>query len=229
MSENQTRDKFEEGIFWELYLDLERQFENFLEYVPYMEGNENTYSFRLLNLVLSIGGYIDSAFKEMARFPRFSEDEACKNIQKRAREHLGIIASGVDAFDTIYGISTKKVSFKFIPKREEVTPFSRSVPEWWTFYNDLKHEVGFNIKKANLRNTRDALAGAFLLNVVHEPAVLRLHDYHVLRVRYAENEFGKSTRDSGFARDQIRKILFENNQKYAFVVETPVFEYRYEQ
>jgi len=47
-------DNFEKGIFWELYGDLERQFENFLDYVPYLEANENTYSFKLLNLILRL-------------------------------------------------------------------------------------------------------------------------------------------------------------------------------
>ncbi len=69
MSDNDHKiDKFEIGNFWELYKDLERQFEDFLEYVSYLEGNEETYSFRLANLILGIGGYVDSAFKEMARY-----------------------------------------------------------------------------------------------------------------------------------------------------------------
>jgi len=52
MSEK-IEDNFEKGIFWELYKDLERQFQNFLEYVPYLPGNETVYSFKLLNLILS--------------------------------------------------------------------------------------------------------------------------------------------------------------------------------
>jgi hypothetical protein len=62
---------FENGGYWEYYRDLERQFENFLEFVPYLSGNENTYSFRLANLILAIGAHIDSAFKEMARYSEF--------------------------------------------------------------------------------------------------------------------------------------------------------------
>jgi len=44
---------FANGGFWEHYKDLERQFENFLDYVPCFEDNENTYSFRLANLLLA--------------------------------------------------------------------------------------------------------------------------------------------------------------------------------
>ena len=44
---------FENGGFWEYYKDLERQFEDFLVFVPYLRGNEKTYSFKLLNIFLS--------------------------------------------------------------------------------------------------------------------------------------------------------------------------------
>ena len=46
---------FEVGYFWEYYRALERQFIDFLNYVPYMESNEDTYSFRLANIILAIG------------------------------------------------------------------------------------------------------------------------------------------------------------------------------
>jgi len=59
--------------------------EDFLEYVPYLEGNEKTYSFRLANLLLAIGAHVDSAFKEMARYRLFLENESCKEILRRAR------------------------------------------------------------------------------------------------------------------------------------------------
>lgn len=75
-----SQDKFENGYFWQLYRDLESQFQNFLEYVPYFEGNEKVYSFRLLNLVLCIGGHVDSALKEMARYPRFAGNKECMRI-----------------------------------------------------------------------------------------------------------------------------------------------------
>ena len=61
-------DNFQKGIFWEIYTDLEKQFQNFLEYVPYITENEKVVSFKLLNLIQSIGGHVDSTFKEMAKY-----------------------------------------------------------------------------------------------------------------------------------------------------------------
>ncbi len=219
---------FDNGGFWEYYKNLERQFEDFLEYVPYLEGNEDTYSFKLLSLILSIGGYIDSAFKEMVRFPKFSEDEGCKEILKRAEMKLGIIESGVKDFDKIYGLSTKVVTFKFIPERDDIKPFehqNQRLPDWWDFYNELKHDVGINLEKANLKNTRDALAAAFLLNVVHEPGALRLLNYDVLQrgISYENLKGIEVSLPTSFA-----KRCISEGEKFRGVVSTPIFIYDYE-
>ena len=86
-----VEDSFESGYLWELYMDLERQFENFLEYVPYIDGNESVHSFKLLNLITSIGGYVDSAFKEMARYPRFSDNKDCQRLSEGSQNRKRIL------------------------------------------------------------------------------------------------------------------------------------------
>jgi len=187
---DETKDNFENGIFWELYLDLERQFQNFLEYVPYLPDNEKTYSFKLLNLILSIGGHVDSAFKEMARYPKFSANDACKKILEKVKKKQTVpITLPLKAFEMEYKLSEKTILFKRLPERQNVTPFNprssrAQSPAWWKIYNGIKHDVGVNIKEANLQATRDALASAFLLNVIHIPAVLRLFEYNVYKISY---------------------------------------------
>jgi len=133
-------DNFEKGIFWELYGDLERQFENFLDYVPYLEANENTYSFKLLNLILSIGGHIDSAFKEMARYSEFSNNEDCGKILELLEKSEENLKEGkapitvpiwlpVKAFEKEYKISTRTIIFKRLPEREDIIPFKPHNPK----------------------------------------------------------------------------------------------------
>src|SRR4030042_747471 len=109
---------FENGGFWEYYKDLERQFEEFLEYVPYLKVNE---------------------------------------------------------------IRSKQVIFKCLPERIPITPFKETKPEWWDFYNDIKHDITPSFSKANLKNVRDALAGAFLLNVVFESSINRLEKHGIVK------------------------------------------------
>ena len=228
-------DNFENGIFWALYKDLERQFETFLAYVPYLGQNEGVCSFKLLNLILSIGGHIDSAFKEMARHPDFADSEDCReilNIIKQSEENIKEGKSpktvpiwlSLRAFEKEYKISKRKVKFKCLPKMEDVTPFEphnseTKAPEWWEIYNGLKHDVSLNIRKANLRNTRDALAAAFLLNVSHKPAILRLYDYNIMRPQLREGLHGKKI---GVTRTSVIKML-ENEGICPGFTETPLF------
>lgn len=230
--------KFETGIFWELYSDLERQFQNFLEYVPF-HNNEYTYSFKLLNLILSIGGHIDSAFKEMARYSDFSTNKNCEKILRILRESEENVKKGkppkpvgislpLKAFDKEYGIFKEKIIFKCQPEGELITPFLRhnpktGAPEWWEVYNELKHDVGINIEKANLRNTLHALAGACLLNVRHIPAVFRLYDSGLLKLRWAEKFYGKPACEE-ILREQVKDML---GKESPFYVETPLFIYNY--
>lgn len=179
-------DNFENGYFWEYYMDLERQFIDFQNYVPYLEGNENVYSFRLLNLFLSIGSHVDSAFKEIFRSTDFS--------RKYSEIYEKIIASKASIKDyrileSEFCLSDRPVIFKRLPEQEILFPFKefkQKSPEWWKNYNDIKHEFSVNFTKANFKNVRDALAGAFLINLVHKPAILRLYEYGIAKNKYHE-------------------------------------------
>lgn len=232
-------DNFENGIFWELYQDLERQFLNFLEYVPYLEGNEDVYSFKLLNLILSIGGHIDSAFKEMAYYPGFSINEGAQKILNILKESEKNVKEGktprtvpiglpLEVFNKEYRISKEKIIFKRLPEGELITPFHpcnprTKAPEWWEIYNSLKHHVSINLKKANLRNTLHALAGAFLLNVRHIPAFMRLYDAGLLRIGCGEKLAGKPACEE-ILREQVQIMVGENSPLF---VESSLFTYNY--
>ena len=105
-----------------------------------------------------------------------------------------------------------------------VQPFSppveeERIPQWWFFYNDLKHDVSFNIKEANLRNTRDALAGAFLLNVVHFPSIERLCKHKLIKSDFRPNVVVCQT-----LMEQLEK-----KRDYWAHIETPIFRYDYDQ
>jgi len=233
------KDNFEKGIFWELYKDLERQFQNFLEYVPYLNGNENVYSFRLLNLILSIGGHVDSAFKEMARYPLFSDNHDCKKILEKLRKSADNVEKGgrplpvsirlcLKAFDKVYKLSKKKVMFKRLPKWEKVQPFKphnrkTNAPEWWGIYNGLKHDVSINIRNANLQITMNALASAFLLNVIHIPGYIWLYHYGVAKPSLRGAAY--FTADVEKAREKIEEFAREEKEYFFGFVETPLFIY----
>ena len=167
-------------------MDLERQFIDFTKYVPYLDGNENVYSFRLVNLILAIGAHVDSVFKEMFRCSDFSTKYP--DILKKINDGKATITDYRE-IEKEYYISKRKVVFKRLPERETIFPFQQfgtKSPDWWSAYNKIKHEFSQNFKMATLKTARDALACAFLLNVVHKPAILRLFEYGVVKSKYPE-------------------------------------------
>ncbi len=219
---------FENGGYWEYYKDLERQFEDFLEYVPYLEGNEKTYSFRLANLLLVIGAHVDSAFKEIFKWSAFSKKYE-KILEKINAGKANI--TDYRKLEPEYNLSKRELIFKCLPDRETVIPFrgfDTESPKWWRDYNKIKHEFSLNFYKANLKTTRDALAGAFLLNAIHEPASLRLFDYGLLEPKYEPESYF-----------EIKYPIFKGHKmppeypvgkeiEDPFVIETPLFIYDYE-
>jgi hypothetical protein len=229
------KDLFQRGYFWEYYLDLERQFADFLNYVPYLDGNQNVYSFKLANLILSIGAHIDSALKEMLKCREFSEQysEIIKKIENKG-------ATIIDYYPIAekYCLSERKVEFKRLPEPEVILPFQDYVknanetktPLWWKVYNNVKHEFGLNFKEANLVNAKNALAGAFLINVVHKPAIKKLFSMRVAkplrRTFDVEYEIGLLEERASF--EGLEKILDDTIYPPLYV-ETPLFFFNYEQ
>lgn len=221
---------FENGGYWEYYKDLERQFENFLEYVPYLSGNEKTYSFRLANLLLATGAHIDCAFKEIAKYPEFSTKypEIANKSKPTIADYYPLALE--------YALSQRKVMFKRLPEQEQITPFQQYIkteekietPTWWKVHNQVKHHFSENFDKANLQNVRDALAGAFLLNVIHTPSYVWLMECRVITPRIKSKAIGVNA--FMISKDWISKFKAKgaSAKKYG-VIETSLFYYEYYQ
>ena len=226
---------FENGGFWEYYRDLERQFENYLDYVPYLKGNENTYSFRLANIILAIGAHIDSAFKEIAKYTvRFGKYPEILNQKTKRGKHRKPTMKDYYPISEEYNLTEEFVTFKCLPDRENVTPFEQynrkseeNYPYWWTDYNKIKHNFSDSFKKATLQTVRDALAGAFLLNVIHEPAADRFRRYKLLIPKYAPRGY-QQIYDKFRGRSIQPVFVSDLSSVDPYRIETPLFIYDYE-
>jgi len=183
--EVQNLDIFERGLAWKVFSEVEKEFVSFLEIIPFVPKHEKVYSFKLLNLILSIGSHVDNIFKAMGAYPKFRNKPSIKKMLKKPE-----ITTYGTAFESIYHLSSKRVSVKSEPIPSvrtyyaEWIPFAgfqKKSPSWWKAYNDLKHTwfQGEMIQKANVKNTLRALAGLFLLIVRHESSWNRLVDYGV--------------------------------------------------
>lgn len=162
---------------------MEDDFIRFMEYVPYTANNAKVYSPKLIALLLQICGYIDTIFKEMAKFKEFQSIQECQDINALANnDYIGFdIKLAKSAFEKIYNLSSNNGA-KLIAKLDwmgdkELTPFAnfssktKVSPSWWEDHQKVKHFWATAIQKANMDNTLEALSGAFLLNAVHYPSI----------------------------------------------------------
>ncbi|MDQ1279620.1 MAG: hypothetical protein QG670_882 [Thermoproteota archaeon] len=156
---------------------MESELVHYFEYVPYTEKNKNVYSPKLLALLLQICGYIDTVFKEMAKYQEFQKIQECQEINKLEKKDYKRynIKYARKAFEKIYKLSSNNGGYLVAKLSwigdKEIIPFKAFAtyksPEWWHSYNNVKHTWSKALEKANIENVLEALSGAFLLNVVH--------------------------------------------------------------
>jgi hypothetical protein len=243
MKEDDIGSAFEKGLCWTLYRYHKRDLLRFFEYVPCTEGNQLTYSPKLLDLLMRVCGYMDDVFKQMLVFKDFTE--AQKEIVERAKskvENHNIFVAR-DAFEPIYRLSSncdaKPVAKSGWFGEKELRPFEKfglsgydekCLPDWWHSYNNVKHHWSSSIEQANIVNVLNALAGAFLLNAVHYPSVEYLWDQRVLvpEHRIHRGYDDKAFFYTDFDRDLEDAIRKSSRLPFGHKVETPLFRYRYQ-
>jgi len=216
---------------------MEADFVHFMDFVPYTNQNKAIYSPKLLAMILQICGYIDTVFKEMAKFKSIRKIPMCEKINSLERQNYRSydITLARDAFETIYNLSINNGG-KLIAKLDwvgdkELTPFSNFAqnrsPQWWYDYNNLKHNWASTIRRANMDNALEALAGAFLLNAVHYPSIRHLWKLGILKpIVKSGNEFAETYLPEKVFDDILKKSVSSlKSFNYSHMVETELFLY----
>lgn len=183
-------------LLWEEdYLQREKEFIDFIKYVPPIENQKSVWSLKLANQLILIGSSIDSFFKqampfylnesietkyksrwdniqtidrELELFQRLEVSNKKMNIKLR-RLNMGDFR---DLFEEYYNQLSKHAVYLLITK-EKIIPFkewgSGKSLSWWDAYTDLKHNRFKNRKSATVKNVLNGLAALFLLNVYYAP------------------------------------------------------------
>lgn len=168
---------------WEEYNYLEKDFMNYLRYVPLVKEHDYVWSLYLGDLLIRTGSILDSFFRR-AIFG--SELDIIPDIERtRALDDIRInIGTYRKIFDPFYNLSSKNIYE--LPKFNTLTPFFKWKNEkpddklfWWDAYNEVKHDRFGNQKKATLKATVYALSALFILNVIHLGTMPVLVDYGV--------------------------------------------------
>lgn len=150
------------NTYWNYYVQLEN---DFFSYSPYCEidpCNDNAFSVKYLQLILSVCSEIDSI---------------CKTLCKILDENLNLDTAGMYDYMPILNknfptFATEKVeilNYKYRDLQPWKSIARGHVPNWWQCYNEIKHHRDEqrngkeNYKYANQKNTLEALCALYIL------------------------------------------------------------------
>jgi hypothetical protein len=166
-------------IVWEMYQLLEKDFLNYLDYVPLDPQHYNVWSYPLGNLLNNIGSCVDSFFKNAIYCESLDDYSDITDLRQRDHHNMGTYRT---IFETQYKISDKKIFD--LKTYSPIIPFSEwktdNPPDWWNKYTDIKHDRFRNKEKATLKATLDALGALFVLFLTHKETLYVLIDNDVI-------------------------------------------------
>lgn len=145
-------------IYWNYYLQLEN---DFFSYIPYCEldtANDNAFSVKYLQLLLSICGEIDSICKTFCK----TMDESLDLDKAGMLDYIPILCQYYPTFAT-ETVQVLEHRYREIQPWKSIT--KGYVPNWWSRYNAIKHhrDEKENYKYANQKNTIEALSALYIL------------------------------------------------------------------
>jgi hypothetical protein len=201
------------AIVWEMYLSLEKDFLNYLEYVPLTSQHFEVWSYPLVNLFNNIGSSVDSFFKNAIFCDSLNEYSGIDQLRNRSGHNMKTYRA---IFETQYKISNTQI-FE-LKNFSSIYPFKdwsdERTPDWWSRYTAIKHDRFRNKKRATLKTTIDALAGLLTLFLTHKETLSTLIDYNVMHSQIKKDVYkpillqGAPFEDLGVHRIYVKTGLF---------------------
>lgn len=124
---------------------LEKQLINCMEYIPFIETNNQVLSPKFVPIIFESCSLVDSIFKEMT-----GDDGERRTLKKYSEMYEPYLS--LEERTSLFLVSPLQV---LQPYKGWVT----GPPEWWSAYNSLKHDRLNNYEVATYTNAALALAG----------------------------------------------------------------------
>lgn len=215
--------------YWKMYEAIEQDYRIICRYVEmdlgdnylYSDeekndinyGNSRTYSIEFVKQYEMICSAVEDILKVI-----------CKEEDGKILDRMNKYAESILSNDYYKNVANQKVMLG----QMELQPFINwSIDEkrhiyWWTDYGELKHNMIKEISRANLKNTLNALAGLYILNMY---LVKRISDNYCFRSHgnLVFNEDDNSLEQMDVPID--RSKLFEMNNWDTRVISTGYNQY----
>jgi len=161
---------FNRGKHWHSYLQYESRLLEISRAVLIDPRNNTTFSETFAELLMTIGSSVDTFFRTMSDCPQGLKAKSSVGNKKLSKNMN--INDYRDIYEPFFELSQNRIVVPFgLGETQFLSPFeefsNNQSPQWWSEYNDVKHNYYDNIEKANLLNVLNSLGALLLLNVFH--------------------------------------------------------------
>ncbi len=139
--------------YWQFFIALEADLDATNRYVECCEDNFETYSVGYAQIILSAGSEVDVVSKLLC------EKAQHLNSAENINDYRMILHSNYTLLHDLE-ILIPRYNLSFKPWHSWGTGEN---PDWWRFYNKIKHERHNYFKEANLKNALLSVSGLFSL------------------------------------------------------------------
>ena len=142
--------------YWNEYLYYEKEFISITDYIHLDKSNLNTYSFKLLEMLIGICSAIDRMFRKFTGL-------AVQNCSIKDYKD-----SIINIENSFYNLEVRLINNDDIILKSfiEWEPSNNiDAPKFWTAYNNIKHDKNGGIINATYENVLNALSALYILNI----------------------------------------------------------------
>lgn len=139
-------------LHYNYFIALDADVENLSRFIEFNPKNYTAFSIEMAHLILAAASEVDVVAKLI-----------CKKVNPKSK------AENITQYKSIIKKAFPQLcEIKVLMPRYSLTlePWinwkSNKTPEWWYYYNKVKHERDKYFKQANLKNTLNAVAGLFI-------------------------------------------------------------------
>lgn len=150
------------NLYWNYYIQLENDFFSYSPYCEIDQCNDNAFSVKYLQLLLSVCGEIDSICKTFCKVLNNDFDPDTAGIDN----YISILRKEYPTFATE---TVRLLNYKYRNVQPWKSIARGYTPSWWQDYNAIKHHRDqerngkANYKYANQKNVVDALCALYVL------------------------------------------------------------------
>ena len=141
-------------MHWNYFLALEADLEFLSRYIELTEDNYDVYSTELIKILFAACSGIDAVTKS------FCEEFGTNDDYSKLGMRYDTLKKNMNLFSEDVHLHKYELTIKPF---EDWT--NAKCPNWWTSYNNVKHNLTTNYHQGNLRNCVSAIAGLFLISL----------------------------------------------------------------